>query len=120
MPTSWSCGKRTKHNSPCRVFRTAAAREEALNRYYCHYTWQPHKMKEQTAELGRKHGVGSSFLGFVPSVAAAHPLSAQVDIATAAGRVDEGQARALANHRLGNDTGSDVVSFFSSLSRRGV
>lgn len=77
-------------------------------------------MKEQTAELGRKHGVGSPFLGFVPSVAAAHTLSAQVDTATAAGRVDEGQARALANHRLGNDTDSDVVSFFSSLSRRGV
>ena len=33
--------------------------------------------------------------------------------------MDEGQAPALANHKLGNDTGSDVVSLFASLSRRG-
>lgn len=48
--------------------------------------------------------MGSQLLGSVPSVAAALIISTQVAAATAAGCVDEGQARALANHRLGNDS----------------
>lgn len=98
-----------------------AAREEVLNRYYGDDTWQPQvRCKEQTAALGRKHGVGSQSLGFMPSMAAARALSAQADAASVAGCADEGQAWALANHRLGNDMGRDVVCFFPSLSRRGV
>lgn len=59
-------------------------------------------------------GGGSQSLGSVPSVAAARTLSAPADTAPAAGRVDEGQARALAIHRLGSDT-----SHFSPLSPGG-
>lgn len=49
--------------------------------------------------FGGVKGVGgvSQSLGSVPRVMAAHPLSAPADTATAAGRVDEGQARALAS-----------------------
>lgn len=88
-------------------------RGEALSRYYRSHAWQPQvRCTEKPAELGGKHGAGSQFLGSVPGVGAPRALPAPADAAPAAGRADEGRARALANHRLGNDTGDDVGSFF--------
>lgn len=72
VPTLWSCGKALNTVAPAELLEQWLPREEALSRYYCSHTWQPQiSCKKKAAELGGRRGVGSQFLGSVPSVAAA-------------------------------------------------
>ena len=102
-----------------RVLQTAAALEEALNRSYHYYPWKPQvRCNEKDCRTWRK-----TWSGFPISwpYAQGSSCSCKFYPATAADCVDAGQARALVNHGLGNDTVSwRCFPFFISLREVGV